>query len=388
MPRKVGGANGQMGLPASSIWRMTRRIVLLGATGYTGARTAAAMTARGLTPVLAGRNPAKLDPLARRLRLSTATVDVADPDSVRALVGAQDVLVSTVGPFSRLGEPAVAAAAAAGAIYVDSTGEAPFIRRVFEEFGPRASRRGAALLTAFGNDYVPGNLAGALALRQAGERAHRVHIGYFMTGTGGGQAFSRGTLDSLLENLLEPGYTWHDDALRTESLGARVRSFEVAGRMRLALSIGASEHFALPRLAPGLREVGVYFGGGPGPATRAVHLFSRVVPVLARLPGARQVVSSIAGLATRGVSTEPDPVALADAKSYFVAEVSDAAGASVATVRLKAPDGYAITADLLAWAAGYAAEHGVARVGALGPVEAFGLDTLVAGAAEAGIVIM
>jgi len=167
----------------------------------------------------------------------------------------------------------------AGAIYLDSTGEAPFIRRVFEEFGPRARRRGAALLTAFGLDYVPGNLAGALALRQAGERAHRVHIGYFMTGTGGGQAFSRGTLDSLRENLLEPGYTWHDGALRTEPPGVRVRSFEVAGRLRPALSIGASEHFALPRLAPDLRVVDVYLGVGP--PTGAAHLFlSRVAPVL------------------------------------------------------------------------------------------------------------
>jgi len=30
---------------------------------------------------------------------------------------------------------------------------------------------------AFGYDYVPGNLAGALALTRAGERARRVEIG-------------------------------------------------------------------------------------------------------------------------------------------------------------------------------------------------------------------
>ncbi len=43
--------------------------------------------------------------------------------------------------------------------------------QVFEEFGPLAERTGAVLLTAFGYDYVPGNLAGALAL--AGRRARR-----------------------------------------------------------------------------------------------------------------------------------------------------------------------------------------------------------------------
>jgi hypothetical protein len=60
---------------------------------------------------------------------------------------------------------------------------------VFEEFGPRAERTGAVLLTAFGYDYVPGNLAGALALQEAGSAAARVRVGYFVRGTSaGGQA--------------------------------------------------------------------------------------------------------------------------------------------------------------------------------------------------------
>jgi hypothetical protein len=64
-----------------------------------------------------------------------------------------------------------------GAVYLDSSGEPPFIRQVFEEFGPRAERTRAVLLTAFGYDYVPGNLAGALALRAAGPAAARVRVG-------------------------------------------------------------------------------------------------------------------------------------------------------------------------------------------------------------------
>jgi short subunit dehydrogenase-like uncharacterized protein len=48
----------------------------------------------------------------------------------------------------KVGRPVVAAAVDAGAVYLDSTGEPPFIRQVFEEFGPRAERTGAVLLTA------------------------------------------------------------------------------------------------------------------------------------------------------------------------------------------------------------------------------------------------
>jgi hypothetical protein len=81
----------------------------------------------------------------------------------------------------KVGMPVVDAAVDASAVYLDSSGEPPFIRQVFEEFGPRAERTGALLLTASGYDYVPGNLAGALAL-QAAFAAVRVQIGYFARG--------------------------------------------------------------------------------------------------------------------------------------------------------------------------------------------------------------
>ncbi len=76
------------------------------------------------------------------------------------------------------------AAIDAGAHYLDSTGETPFIRAVFERWGPRAEAAGCGLLTAIGYDWVPGNLAGALALRDAAaaDAATRVAIGYFLTG--------------------------------------------------------------------------------------------------------------------------------------------------------------------------------------------------------------
>ena len=46
---------------------MAGRIVLFGATGYTGELAAQAMVERGLRPVLAARSREKLDALAERL---------------------------------------------------------------------------------------------------------------------------------------------------------------------------------------------------------------------------------------------------------------------------------------------------------------------------------
>jgi hypothetical protein len=68
-----------------------------------------------------------------------------------------------------------------------------------------------------------------------------------------------------------------------------------------------------------------------------------------------------------------------------VAVAADDAGRELAAVRLRGPDPYTLTARLLAWGAGRAAGHGLASTGALGPVDAFGLAALQAGAAAAGL---
>jgi short subunit dehydrogenase-like uncharacterized protein len=364
---------------------VSARIVLLGATGYTGARTAEALVDRGARPVLAGRDPGRLAALADRLGgLDTARADVADPRSVRGLLGQGDVLVTTVGPFLRLGRAAVDAAVDAGAVYLDSTGEPPFVRRVFEDDGPRAAATGAALIPAFGLDYVPGNLAAALALAEAGEQAHRVDIGYSLDGVSG-QAFSRGTLVSLMGVLFEPGFAFSDGRLVAEPAGRRLWRFEANGRPRRGLSVGGSEHLTMPGLAPTLREVGVHLDWF-GPLTPVAHWLSPLSGLAGRLPGAERAAQRLAGVIGRRVGEAPSQATLERARTHTVAEVRNPAGALVSRVQVSGPEAYGFTAAMLAWGATRAAGHGVRGTGALGPVQAFGSAELTAGAAEAGLV--
>ena len=118
---------------------MSRRIIIFGATGYTGRLLAERLAAQDAAPVLAGRSETALRELAEPLGLEWRTADALRQNSVFALLEPGDVLVSTVGPFVKWGEPAVRAAIAAKGVYIDSTGEPPFIRRVFEELGPPAA---------------------------------------------------------------------------------------------------------------------------------------------------------------------------------------------------------------------------------------------------------
>ncbi|MGH3781099.1 MAG: hypothetical protein ACRDRO_10860, partial [Pseudonocardiaceae bacterium] len=122
-----------------------------------------------------------------------------------------------------------------------------------------------------------------------------------------------------------------------------------------------------------------------GPGVRALHLSSRVTPALLALPGARSAVRRIGQFAMRWVAEEPDPAALARVTSHIVGTAYDPTGTALAQVRLVSGDPYQLTANLLAWGAQHAAEHGVSGSGALGPAEAFGLEALEAGALQAGL---
>jgi short subunit dehydrogenase-like uncharacterized protein len=367
---------------------MAGRIVLFGATGYTGELTARVLAGLGERPVLAARNSDRVEALAEELGgLDWAVADVGGPGgsaSVRALLEPGDVLVSTVGPFTRWGAPAVEAALDARAHYLDSTGESPFIRRVFEEWGPRARAADVALLTAMGYDWVPGNLAGALALRDAGPAAVRVEVGYFLTGGGGAGAMSGGTRASAAAVFLEPSFGRRDGRLVTERSGARARGFVVDGSSSRAVSVGSSEHFGLPAVFPAVRDVDVYLGWF-GPASDLMRAASLGLSVATRVPGVRGLLSQAIARTVPGSTGGPDADARSRSGSHVVAEAQDSGGRVLAMARLEGVNGYDFTAEMLAWGARAAAAGRLQATGALGPVEAFGLDALTEGSRSAGI---
>ncbi|WP_258081546.1 saccharopine dehydrogenase family protein [Nocardia nova] len=355
------------------------KMVLFGATGYTGRLTARALLARGAEPVLAARNATALRQLAADLGgVETAVADVADPASVRALLGRGDVLVTTVGPFLRYGAPALEAALEAGAHYFDSTGEGPFIRRVFDR-DAEARQAGVALLTAFGFDYVPGNLAAALALRDAPD-ATRVDIGYFIAGPG----TSGGTRASMVGMLFERGFALRDGDIVPERTGARTHTFDVEGRALTGASIPGSEHLVLHRAHPNLRAAEVYLGL-PGGAARALRATSLVTDAVARVAPVKQVAESALNALVKGSTGGPDAATRARTRTWAVAESRDATGRILSSVTLAGVDPYDFTAAILAWGAQTTLAGGLVGTGALGPVEAFGLEPLTAAVADAGL---
>jgi len=352
---------------------VARPIVVFGATGHTGRRVAQRLVAHGERPVLAGRSAQRLAALAAELGgLEWRQADAGRPRSVADALRDGEVIVATVGPFAKWGAAAVHAALAAGSTYLDCTGEPAFLRHVFTELAGPARRAGATLLPALGYDYVPGALAGALALEEAGEDAVRVDVGYFAAGLGG---MSAGTAESAVGIALAPSHAFRDGALREVRTAERVRTFRVGGRERAAVSIGGAEHFTLPAAYPRLREVNVHLGG-LGPLARPLQAATLATALAGRVPGVR---GALRAAGERVAALVPAPGD--GGGSRVVAEALDASGRRLAEVVLAGVEPYAFTAGFLAWAAC----RPPPAPGALGPLEAFGLERLEEGCAEAGL---
>jgi short subunit dehydrogenase-like uncharacterized protein len=91
-------------------------------------------------------------------------VDLEQPRALDGFLENADVLITCVGPFTLYGMPVVDAAVRTGTAYVDSTGEFAFMAQVYERF----RNADTAVVPACGFDYIPGDLAAAVAAQELG----------------------------------------------------------------------------------------------------------------------------------------------------------------------------------------------------------------------------
>lgn len=183
-------------------------VVLFGASGFTGRLTAEYLARRpGPRPrwAIAGRNLHKLERLRQHLaRLDPACADLpllhadtSDPESMLALARSARVVISTVGPYIRHGEPLVAACAELGTDYVDLTGEPEFVDQIWLRYHDLARRTGARIVNCCGFDSIPHDLGVYYTVRQLPEGVPIKVEGYVR----GGGKLSGGTLSSMATAL-------------------------------------------------------------------------------------------------------------------------------------------------------------------------------------------
>ncbi|MGV9802222.1 saccharopine dehydrogenase family protein [Mycobacterium sp. NPDC003449] len=156
---------------------MTQRefdLVLYGATGFAGRLTAEYLSRAGGAAriALAGRSQDKLRAVRATLGAAAqdwpvVAADATEPATLRAMAARTQVVVSTVGPYTRYGMPLVRACAAEGTDYADLTGETMFIRDSIDECHKQAVDTGARIVHSCGFDSVPSDLTVFALYRRA-----------------------------------------------------------------------------------------------------------------------------------------------------------------------------------------------------------------------------
>ncbi|BBX72811.1 saccharopine dehydrogenase NADP-binding domain-containing protein [Mycobacterium shinjukuense] len=140
-------------------------IVLYGATGFSGTLTADYLAHSG-SPVriaLAGRSTERLRAVRENLGAAAQDwplilADAAQPSTLEAMATRAQVVLTTVGPYTRYGLPLVAACATAGTDYADLTGELMFGRISIDLYHKQAADTGARIVLSCGFDSIPSDL--------------------------------------------------------------------------------------------------------------------------------------------------------------------------------------------------------------------------------------
>jgi short subunit dehydrogenase-like uncharacterized protein len=306
----------------------TASFLLYGATGYTGTLIAEAAVARGLRPVLAGRNEAAIKALAARLDLPWRAVSLDDADGLHDALQDVACVLHCAGPFSRTSTPMVNACLRARRHYLDITGEFT----VFETLRGRSSEAHAAgvmLLPGTGFDVVPSDCLLSHVHRRRPD-ATRLRLVISFSG-----ALSHGTATTMLEHFGGQSYARKNGRIVPVPLARDVRTVDIDGRKRSAVifpwgDISTAFH------STGVGDIEVWFTF-PRAQARVLRM-AGVTRGLWQLPSVRRLLQRLVPVGG------PSAAVRAAGNCVLLAEAENDAG-DVVKSRLQTTEGYTHTVD-------------------------------------------
>jgi len=339
--------------------------MIYGAYGYSGALVAEEAVRRGHRPLLAGRSPEKLAPIASRLGLEAVTLDLSDAPAMKRALERVSLVFHAAGPFIDTSDAMIRACLEAGTSYLDITGEVPVFHNTFT-YDAAAKKKRIVLMSGVGFDVVPTDcLARYLSEKLPGA----VDLEIAIAGLG---TPSAGTAKSMFDGMLAGGQARRGGELVSFPTGRDVRRVRFADRERSTMAIPWGDLETAYRTT-GIPNITTYMAF-PKKLTSAAHntwrLQEALAPVTRALLGAAPVKRAIVRMLETKIAG-PDAKAREKGGSQVWAKVTDASGRSV-EAWLETVDGYSFTALAGVRSVEKVFAHGPA--GALTPARAFGAD--------------
>ncbi len=332
------------------------QVLIYGANGYTGRLVIREAVAKGLRPIVSGRNAAELHALGAEHSLDVRVASLDDAAAMDRALADCAVVIHCAGPFSRTARPMADACLRTGTHYLDITGEIS----VFEGMAARSKEAAAAgvmLLPGAGFDVVPSDCLAAF-LKEQLPSATQLTLAFT-----GGTGLSRGTATTMTENIAEGGAVRRGGKIVRVPAAWRTRDVDFGDKVRHTVCIPWGD-VSTAWYSTRIPDIEVYTATARS-ASRAMKLTRYIGWLLATAPVQRWLKARIdAGAAG------PSDAQRQRATSRLWGEVRDGAGHRIAA-RLQAPDGYTLTART-AVAAAMKVLGGAAKAGYQTPSLAFG----------------
>ncbi len=158
-------------------------IILFGATGFTGGLTAEYLAnvcaEKKHRLAIAGRNELKLKGLQKRLlalypnlSLDVIYADSLQPRTLLEMALASKVVVTTVGPYLKYGDPLVKACIDGGAHYLDITGEGRFVENMVRLYHRQAKEKEVKIINCCGYDSIPSDMGVFYAVQELEDKTN------------------------------------------------------------------------------------------------------------------------------------------------------------------------------------------------------------------------
>ena len=303
--------------------------MIYGANGYTGRLIVADAVARGLKPVLAGRDAKSVGELAAQHGLPARAFDLSNRATTASALSGVPLVLNCAGPFSATAAPMLEACLAAGVHYLDITGEIDVFAHCHAQ-GERAGERGIVVAPGVGFDVVPTDCTAAMLAQRLPE-ADALTLAFE---AGGG--LSPGTAKTSVEGMAKGGRIRRNGVLVEVPLAYKERTFARGETKLSAVTIPWGDVFTA-FVSTGVPNVEVYTVVPPSAIARLKKM--RRIHWLLRFPPLRRFVQS------RIERSVPGPSETKRARTGFHVWGEIRRGSEVRTLEIAGPNGYDLTAS-------------------------------------------
>ena len=303
--------------------------LVYGAYGYTGELVTCEAVERGLSPVLAGRDPDRLEALATETGREGRAFDLDSPSLIADHLADVDVVCNCAGPFEDTAEAMLTACLETGTHYLDVTGEIAVFERLARA-DDDAAAAAVTVLPGVGFDVVPSDCLAAYCHERLPSATH------LSLGIAGLDDASRGTARTMVRGLGDGGVVRRDGRIVQVPTAHRRREIDFGRGPTPAATIPWGD-VSTAYHTTGIENVEVYMAMS-GPAIRAVRIGNYLRPLL----GSRPVQAVLDRLVTTAVSG-PDRETRERETAAVWAEATD--GERTVEARVTTPNPYALTAD-------------------------------------------